>query len=205
MAPKYKLTYFNVRARAEPTRLLFAAAGVEYEDVRVLREEWPALKPNTPMGNLPILEVDGVTLSQSMSIARFVARETGMDGKTKLERAQADAFVDELQGLVPKLGVLLIFTTDEKEKEEKAKEVDQLIEEKLGKCEKLSGADGHLVGNSLLWCDLVLYNIAQTIEEIYKPGTLQNYPKLAKVYATVKANPRIAKWNAERPTGKIDI
>ncbi|XP_066304190.1 hematopoietic prostaglandin D synthase-like isoform X1 [Branchiostoma lanceolatum] len=205
MAPKYKLTYFNVRARAEPTRLLFAAAGVEYEDVRVLREEWPALKPNTPMGFLPILEVDGVTLSQSMSIARFVARETGMDGKTKLERAQADAFVDEIEGLVPKLAVLLVFTTDEKEKEEKAKEVDQLIAEKFGKCEKLSGSDGHLVGNSLLWCDLVLYNIAYNIEEVYKPGTLQNYPKLAKVYATVKANPRIAKWVAERPTGQFNI
>ncbi|XP_066304185.1 glutathione S-transferase 1-like [Branchiostoma lanceolatum] len=202
MAPKYKLTYFDVRSRGEPTRLIFAAAGVEYEDVRLTFEEWPPIKPTTPMGNLPILEVDGVTLSQSMSIARFVARETGLDGKNKLEKAQADAFVDELEEpLAAKLPVLLGFTTDEKEKEEKAKEVDQLIEEKLGKCEKLSGSNGYLVGNSLLWCDLVFYNIAYYIE-VYKPGTLQNYPKLAKVYATVKANPRIAKWVAERPAGQ---
>ncbi|CAH1247073.1 HPGDS [Branchiostoma lanceolatum] len=206
MAPKYKLTYFNVRARGEPTRLIFAAGGVEYEDVRVQFEEWQPIKPTTPMGGLPILEVDGVTLSQSMSIARFVARETGLDGKTKLEKAQADAFVDELQEpLVEKLSIMLVFTSDEKEKEEKAKEVDQLIAEKLGKCEKLSGSDGHLVGNSMLWCDLVFFTLAQTIEEVYKPGTLQNYPKLAKVYATVKANPRIAKWIAERPAGQAPV
>ncbi|KAI8521902.1 hypothetical protein Bbelb_016560 [Branchiostoma belcheri] len=205
MAPKYKFTYFDVRARGEPTRLLFAAAGVEYEDVRVRRDDWAALKPTMPMGQLPVLEVDGVTLCQSMTIARFVARETGMDGKTKLERAQADAFVDELEDLVPKLAMALIFTTDENEKAEKVKELDKAIAEKLGKCEKLSGPDGHLVGNSMLWCDLVLYNIAYNIEEVYKSGTLQEYPKLAKVYDTVRANPRIAKWIAERPAGQFNI
>ena len=40
MAPKYVLTYFNVRGRAEPTRLLFKAAGVEFEDRRFSFEEW---------------------------------------------------------------------------------------------------------------------------------------------------------------------
>lgn len=40
MAPKYVLIYFNVRGRAEPTRLLFKAAGVEFEDRRFTFEEW---------------------------------------------------------------------------------------------------------------------------------------------------------------------
>ena len=40
MAPKYVLTYFNVRGRAEATRLLFKAAGVEFEDRRITFEEW---------------------------------------------------------------------------------------------------------------------------------------------------------------------
>ena len=35
----YKLYYFNVRGRAEISRLIFNAAGVEFEDVRV--EDWP--------------------------------------------------------------------------------------------------------------------------------------------------------------------
>ena len=30
----YKLYYFNVRAKGELIRLAFAAAGVEYEDIR---------------------------------------------------------------------------------------------------------------------------------------------------------------------------
>lgn len=41
---KYQLYYFDSRGRAEYARLVFAAAGVEYEDIRVSREEWPAMK-----------------------------------------------------------------------------------------------------------------------------------------------------------------
>ena len=42
---KYRLIYFNIRARAEIARFIFAHAGVEYEDVRTNQEEWSKLKP----------------------------------------------------------------------------------------------------------------------------------------------------------------
>jgi glutathione S-transferase len=45
MAPKIKLVYFNMEGRAELTRLILAQAGVEFEDKRVTREEWMAMKP----------------------------------------------------------------------------------------------------------------------------------------------------------------
>ena len=45
----YKLTYFNGRGRAETTRMLFAVAGVKFEDIRVGEDdgkEWEAIKPS---------------------------------------------------------------------------------------------------------------------------------------------------------------
>jgi hypothetical protein len=45
MAPTYKLTYFNVKALAEPIRFLLSYGGVEFEDYRFEKEEWPQLKP----------------------------------------------------------------------------------------------------------------------------------------------------------------
>ena len=42
---KIKLTYFNLRGRAEPARLILAYAGVDFDDCRVTSEEWQKLKP----------------------------------------------------------------------------------------------------------------------------------------------------------------
>ena len=55
MAPKVKLTYFNLRGRAELPRLLLAYGNIEYEDCRLTPgfvdpKEWMALKPTTPYG-----------------------------------------------------------------------------------------------------------------------------------------------------------
>ena len=48
MAP-VKVTYFNMRGRAEPLRLAAEVAGLDWEDVRVAgKEDWAALKPSTP-------------------------------------------------------------------------------------------------------------------------------------------------------------
>ena len=45
---RYKLTYFNFRARAESTRIAFAYGGVEYEDIRIemlpREKEWLPIK-----------------------------------------------------------------------------------------------------------------------------------------------------------------
>lgn len=41
----YKLYYFDLRANAEVTRLILAAAGAKFEDIRVSQEDWPKLKP----------------------------------------------------------------------------------------------------------------------------------------------------------------
>lgn len=72
---QYKLYYFNSKGRAELVRLVFAAAGQEYEDVRFEREQWPEHKDKAPFGQCPFIEVyEGdkkeFALSQSVSIGK---------------------------------------------------------------------------------------------------------------------------------------
>lgn len=99
MPNKIKLTYFNARGRGEVPRLMLAHKGVEYEDCRITGEQWFKLKPKTPFGGLPLLEYNGMELAQSMTIARFLAREMGLAGKTRWEEAQVDMVADCINDL----------------------------------------------------------------------------------------------------------
>ena len=60
----YKL---NLKGRGEVIRFIFAQAGIEYEDKRIDKKDWPQLKPTTPTGMLPVLEVDGKQLASNCS------------------------------------------------------------------------------------------------------------------------------------------
>ena len=117
MPNKIKLTYFNGRGRAEVSRLMLAHKGVEYEDCRLTGEQWGELKPKTPFGGLPLLQYNGLELAQSITIARFLARELNLSGKTRMEEAQVDMVVDCVVDL---FGALLkaVFEKDETKKAE---------------------------------------------------------------------------------------
>ena len=103
MGVKYKLIYFDTAGRAEVTRLLLHQAGVEFEDNRIKREEWPSLKQDMPFGQIPVLQIftdEGTkVLAQSNTIARFVARSHGLAGKDSWESAQCDMLVDAMDDI----------------------------------------------------------------------------------------------------------
>ena len=46
MAPKVKLVYFPLRARAELTRLILNAGAIEYEEETITFDKWPGKKPS---------------------------------------------------------------------------------------------------------------------------------------------------------------
>ena len=114
---QYKLTYFNIRGRAELIRLIFAQASVQYEDKRIAKEEWVELKPKTPNGSLPTLEVDGKTLPGSIPIARLVAERFGVAGSNDIENTEIAGVMDCLTDLVTSF-MKVMFEKDETRKAE---------------------------------------------------------------------------------------
>ncbi|CAM9821375.1 unnamed protein product, partial [Laminaria digitata] len=77
MAPKLVLSYFDIAGAAEPVRWALEQSGLEWEDKRLTKEEFGALKPSLPNGQVPILEVDGYVLAQSLAILRYVGKLGG--------------------------------------------------------------------------------------------------------------------------------
>jgi hypothetical protein len=68
----YRLSYFDIRARAEFIRWIFAYSYQPFIDDRINVTDWPVLKPTMPFEQVPVLEVkkNGKTLvlSQSLTI-----------------------------------------------------------------------------------------------------------------------------------------
>jgi len=69
---KISLTYFGIQAAAEKIRLAFHLGGVDFEDVRIAFPDWAALKPTTPYGQLPFVEIDDAPkMAQSGAMLRY--------------------------------------------------------------------------------------------------------------------------------------
>ena len=50
----YKLIYFELKGRAEVSRLLFLSAGQSFEDFYISFDQWPTWKPKLPFSQAPV-------------------------------------------------------------------------------------------------------------------------------------------------------
>ncbi|CAF1112738.1 unnamed protein product [Rotaria magnacalcarata] len=198
----YKLFYFNIRARAEVSRLIFAAAGQKFEDVRIERNDWLSNKNQMPLGQVPVLEYNGTKLPQSTSIARFLAKQFHLAGRDNFEQAKVDAVVDTVNEAMVKFMPLRREANETKRKEilepfftnQLPKHLQNL--ETLG---KLYGDGGQFfVSKNLTWADLYFYDIMETM--LYANETcLNNFSWLKQNRTEVEKQPRIAEYLSQRP------
>jgi hypothetical protein len=86
--------------KAEPARLAFAVKKVDFEDVLLTGSTWTELKPTTPWGQVPVLEVDGEKLAQSGVILSYLGRELGLYPGNALAAAKVDEFCDTVEECV---------------------------------------------------------------------------------------------------------
>ncbi|MEM8650491.1 MAG: glutathione S-transferase family protein [Pseudomonadota bacterium] len=88
-----KLTYFRGRGRAETTRWMLAAAGVDFINIPIdTPEDLAELRRSgkLPFDQMPLLEIDGQNLSQSSAMIRYLARRSGMYGENDTEAMWCD-------------------------------------------------------------------------------------------------------------------
>merc|ERR1712018_152791 len=201
MPANIKLTYFNFRGRAEASRLMLAYKGVDYEDNRITQEQWAALKPKTPFGSLPLLCYNGLKLAQSMTIARFLARELNLAGKTRCEEAQVDMVVDCIVDLFA-AQVKMFFEKDEKKKAELVEKMQkEIVPTAMSNLEKILGKNGgkHMVGNDVTWADFEVANFFQIVLNAHGEKAFGANKNLLALTKKVMEMPNVKAWVEKRP------
>ncbi|KAH9495855.1 Glutathione S-transferase 1 [Bulinus truncatus] len=199
-AKSIKVIYFDLTGRAEILRLLLTYAGKEFEDVRLARDKWPEVKPTTPFGQLPVLEIDGKQKAQSIALAAYLAREFGLYGKSNLDALAIDTVVQLGEDLIQSYA-RSFRESDPVKKEEIIKEVKTDVGPKfLGFFEKLlqESGTGFFVGDSITLADIVLFDIATGFLKSTVEDSIDKFPLVKKLLETVGENERIKKYVSER-------
>lgn len=191
--PKYKLTYFDIRGRAEPTRLLFIVAGVQFEDERIGQEQWKAIKHKVPGNSLPFLSVDGVVVSQSMTINRHLARIFGLDGESLSQKLKVDEIVEYLVAMKNKM-VELPMMSDDPRTQARAEEILKSFKDLMMKActfieaqiqRNMKEGNGFAVGNRLTFADIMIF-------EAFENSLATNINALDKCVGIVKCRSKVA-------------
>jgi len=97
-----ELIYFGVHGRVFVTRLLMELSEKPFKDTKVTFEEFAKIKPGLPLGQLPLLKVDGETYVQSVAIARFAAAQAGLPTLDARQLLRSNMLIDTLNELFDK-------------------------------------------------------------------------------------------------------
>jgi glutathione S-transferase len=203
---KLKLTYFDMHAgRGEVARLAMFIAGIEFEDRRIKFSDWPSVKPSTPFGGIPVLEVDGQEVCESNGINRFVGKLAGLYPTDALQAAFCDEPMDAVEDVSTQL-VASFAIKDEEEKKAKRKELaDGPITFYLTRLERRLQARGgeYFADNRLTVADLKVFLWIRHLKSgnlDHVPADLADHvaPLLVAHFERVKNHPKIKAYYETR-------
>lgn len=199
-----KLTYFDAPAsRGEECRLALHVAGVEFEDHRIKRSDWPALKPTTPFGSVPVLEMPGhPALAQSNAILVLVGRLHGLHPKDVFEAARHEAMMHHVEDLRVKVSPTMRMKDEDEKKRARTELASTIVPVWAANAEKRIGEGPFFGGVALQVVDLKLFMIVgwlrSGILDHIPPTVLDPFPKLNRVHDAVRDHARIKTWYAKR-------
>ena len=198
---KPKLIYFDAPvSRGEECRLALHLAGVEFEDVRIKPADWPAMKPTTPYGSMPILELPGKPpLAHSNAILVLIGRRHGLHPSDDFEAARHEAMMQHVEDLRGVVGPTLRLGEPEKQAAREAIAAT-FLPAWAGFAEANITGEPFFGGAKLCVVDLKLHMAVRwfaggRVDHI--PATVfSGYPKLMRVHDAVRDDAGVRAWYA---------
>ena len=101
--PSHELVYFDLTGRGEAIRILLSAAGVDFKDTRYTFAQWPEIKPTIPLGQLPVLKIDGKDYVQSIALTRYAGKLAGWYPSDPLAALKCDEAAETMSEMMAKI------------------------------------------------------------------------------------------------------
>jgi glutathione S-transferase len=202
---KLKLVYFDIDgARGEAARLAMVIGGVPFEDDRVKFADWPARKPGTPFGALPVLELDGQSVAQSNGINRYVGKLAGLYPGDAWQAALCDEAMDAVEEISSRVWSTMALPAAEKKAQRERLAAGPLADSLDQLQRRLASQGGqYFADNRLTVADLKVFVWIRHL----RSGQLDHIPvdlpdrvapRLVEHYERVKRHPAIKAYYGER-------
>ncbi|MEO7729196.1 MAG: glutathione S-transferase family protein [Burkholderiales bacterium] len=200
---KPRLIYFDAPvSRGEECRLALHVAGVDFEDVRIKAADWPAMKPQTPYGGLPVFEAEGQPpLAQTNAILVLIGRQHGLHPADGFEAARHEAMMQHVEDLRANVGPSLRMKDPVEKKAAREALVAGYMPAWAQSAEKNIAAGPFFGGATINVVDFKLFLtvrwfIGGKVDHI--PATVfAGYPKLMGVHDAVRDHPGVNSWYAK--------
>ena len=112
--PPIKLSYFDMHGgRGEPVRLALAIGGVTFEDHRFAFPEFAEVRKTAPFGQVPVLYVDGVVVTQCDAMLRYAGKLAGLYPTDAYQALLCDEAAYVVEEATVKLGPTFRMAGDE--------------------------------------------------------------------------------------------
>lgn len=204
--PSLKITYFNIRGRAETARLTMVVGKLPFEDERITNDQWGELRPNTPYLALPTLHINGVAMAQSNAITRYLGKLCGLYPSDPLAGLKVDETLDTLFDFAAEVWKYL---GDDKEQLLKAREslVNESVPRYWGGLEKKLEAwdEGApwAVGGEVSVADMGIFSMMTQFKcgvlDYVPVDLLDSYPRTLGIYDAVNDIPEVVEWYKKHP------
>ncbi|KAL9649879.1 hypothetical protein ABK040_011352 [Willaertia magna] len=184
----YEVTYFQFPGRAEPIKMILEVGNVPYVFHGITFQDWPSVKHSTRYGQIPFVKKTGDSefeLYQSLAIARFFAKESGLYPTDNYQAAQSDEYVNVVKDTVDSFYKAFFGPN----KDEDVKNFySTTLPNVLKALESQVKSTGYLVGSGLTWADIYLFDL---LNGIGKDTDLKDYPKISALKQVVANNEKI--------------
>eukprot|EP00904_Undaria_pinnatifida_P002388 jgi/Undpi1/1214/HiC_scaffold_107.g14128.m1 len=202
MAPKLVLKYFDFEGAAEAARWALELSGLEWEDKRLSPEEFAALKPSLPYGQVPVLEIDGYVLPQSQAIIRYVGKLGGLYSSDDLGAAKCDAIIDCITDFYVNARQCITEKDQAKKVELGGDLAATFLPKWLSSMEKQLGAtSGTYFSDKMSVADIMFTYLMKVLKDGILDGVpttiVDSYPNLTALHDSVVGEPKIAAFIAK--------
>ena len=96
-----KLTYFNANGRVGLLRAMLCYKKVPFENIMVTFDEWPKKKQEYEFHQLPMLEVNGKKMTQTIAISLYLARQLNLYPKDFYLQYHVDSLLATRDDITP--------------------------------------------------------------------------------------------------------